>query len=197
MEVYTIWVELRYNCNGQSDGGSYAYPVNTDANDYLSVDNWASDWSGDSNHPYGGVAWSSICNYHSGICYYAAIPVYTTGLTFQGDLAEWILERPTVGGSIAQIANFQETWMYGAWALDWNNNGNYVTYSQGTPTYQWTMKYAGRSYTNGQVIWSPGYLATAYSGNADGAGQDIEWVWDNYDPQYCPLYANGYPNCPN
>ena len=51
----------------------------------------------------------------------------TPNTTIGGSEAEWIMERPTVGGSLPDLADYNYTFMYDAYALQ--SNGYYMNYN--------------------------------------------------------------------
>jgi hypothetical protein len=87
------------------------------------------------------------------------IPV-PSGVTFIGDSAEWIMERPTVNNSLPDLSNYVLAGMHDAYAR--RSDGSYVTYNGGN---------------NNQISMFNGSdeLSTVYPN-----GTSMLFVWENF-----------------
>jgi hypothetical protein len=49
------------------------------------------------------------------------------GTVFNGHQAEWVMERPTVNGSLSSLADYYAAQIFDAWAYDFADNAHYYT----------------------------------------------------------------------
>jgi hypothetical protein len=67
-----------------------------------------------------------------------------------GSEAEWIMERPTVGGSLPDLADYNYTFMYDAYALQ--SNGSWMNYNGANN--QQIFMYNGNDLLSGAYPWT-------------------------------------------
>jgi hypothetical protein len=107
---YSAWTEW-YPISEDSIGG---FPVNP--GDHIRAWTWLLDSNGNySNKPT--VGWFYIWNTTQNVAFERSTNI-PAGTVFDGHAAEWILERPTVGGSVANLANYSWAQMNGGYVYD-------------------------------------------------------------------------------
>jgi hypothetical protein len=100
---YSAWTEW-YPISEDSIGG---FPVNP--GDHIRAWTWLLDSNGNySNTPT--VGWFYVWNTTQNVAFERSTNI-PPGTTFNGHAAEWIVERPTVSGSISNLANYSSTQM--------------------------------------------------------------------------------------
>jgi hypothetical protein len=200
---YSIWYELWYNCvyNGvrHSDPGMSTFGVDVGPEDVIETNVYMANYDGSSN-PRGDTAWSYIVDYTHNFYAMSRAPIPTQyGVGYRGNSAEWIVERPSLGGVVLkQIGHFNydmtsKTYspitLYGTWAQDLNvTNPAYIIYKYGDAAQQVDM-------VSDPVNSCPSKtLTTATVGPLDGEGQDMTVTWQRYDPGMC--YPCTSQKCP-
>ena len=89
---------------------------------------WAWTWVGTSNDTWsatGGVGWFYLYNASQNVSSGYISTAAPSGTYFNGHQAEWVMERPTVGGSVANLANYSSATIFDAWAYDFAYNAHY------------------------------------------------------------------------
>ncbi|HUJ28489.1 MAG TPA: G1 family glutamic endopeptidase [Myxococcales bacterium] len=84
------------------------------------VDTSAGAWA-----PNGNVGWFYVWNTTQNVASGYLSTVAPSGTVFNGHQAEWVMERPQVGGSITQLANYSWAQIYDAWAYDYAYKTHY------------------------------------------------------------------------
>jgi hypothetical protein len=121
-------------------------------------------WVGTANDTWsatGGVGWFYVWNVtQNNVAAYLSTAA-PSGTVFNGHQAEWVMERPTVNGSVANLANYSSARIYDAWAYDYAYQTHYygsdysinVTMANGStvlstvaPVDQWTMQFTWHNY---------------------------------------------------
>jgi hypothetical protein len=80
----------------------------------------------------GNVGWFYLYNATQNVATANMSTTQPSGAPFIGHEAEWIMERPTVNGSITTLANYSTATLSGAWASDYQGVTHY--YSSDTST---------------------------------------------------------------
>src|SRR5262249_20797493 len=109
---YDAWVEW-YPLSSQTVSN---FPVNP--GDRMHVWTWVTDASGNySTKPT--VGWFYMWNESQNVYVYTSIKL-PSGATFSGHSAEWVMERPTVLGSLSNLANYSTAQLTNAIVYDLN-----------------------------------------------------------------------------
>jgi hypothetical protein len=96
---YHAWTEwFPYSSKAVSN-----FPV--DPNDYIKAWTWAGDASGRFS-ANATVGWFYLCNTTKNACTESSTNI-PPGITFNGHQAEWVMERPSVNGSLSTLAQYQ------------------------------------------------------------------------------------------
>lgn len=117
---YGAWTEW-YPLNSQSISN---FPVNPGDEIYTWV------WVGDSRGawtPSGGVGWFLLYNASENVITGYLSTAAPAGTTFNGHQAEWVMERPTVNGSLSTLANYGSAQISDAWAYDFADQAHEYT----------------------------------------------------------------------
>jgi hypothetical protein len=121
-------------------------------------------WVGTSTGAYsatGNVGWFYLWNATENV---VASYLHTTapsGTTFNGHTAEWVMERPTVDGSLSTLANYSAAEIYDAWAYDYNGGLHLYTSDSSTQVAMY----------NGNDLLSTVAPVSTYA---------MEFTWHNY-----------------
>lgn len=115
--TYGAWTEW-YPLTSQTVSN---FPVNPgdDIEVWVWVANAANTWSAT-----GGNGWFLVWNATQNV-QTEVTTVIPAGVTFTGHTAEWIMERPTVNGTITSLANYGTAQMTDSWACDFSYGTHY------------------------------------------------------------------------
>ena len=69
--------------------------------------------------PSGGVGWFYVWNVTQNVVAAYLSTAAPSGTYFNGHQAEWVMERPSVGGSVTSLANYSSATLFDAWAYDY------------------------------------------------------------------------------
>jgi hypothetical protein len=135
---YGAWTEW-YPLSSQ---GVSNFPVNP--GDVIHAWTWLRDGNGNwSNSPT--VGWFYMWNETENAYVYTSTNV-PSGTTFNGHAAEWVLERPTVSGSVSTLANYSWAQLTGALAYDLNGGAH--NYGGGGSDTSWNVTMVDNSNNN-------------------------------------------------
>lgn len=115
---YGAWTEW-YPYSSQSVSN---FPVNP--GDQI----WAWTWVGTANDVWsatGGVGWFYLYNATQNVSSGYLSTAAPAGTVFNGHQAEWVMERPSVGGSVTSLANYSSATVFDAWAYDFAYHARY------------------------------------------------------------------------
>jgi hypothetical protein len=117
---YGAWTEW-YPLSSQSVSN---FSVNPGDNIYcwVWVGNSAGSWT-----PSGGVGWFYLWNTTQNVATGYLSTAAPSGTVFNGHQAEWVMERPSINGSVSSLANYSSAKMYDAWAYDFSYQTHYYT----------------------------------------------------------------------
>ncbi len=124
MSSYGAWTEW-YPYSMQSISN---FPVNPgdEIETWVWVATAANVWT-----PSGGTGWFLLWNATQNV----ASEVTTgapAGITFSGRTAEWVMERPTVDGKIASLADYGTVQIIDAWAYDYDDEPHFYASDEST-----------------------------------------------------------------
>jgi len=117
---YDAWTEW-YPLSSQDISN---FPVNPGDEIYtwVWVGNAAGAWM-----PKGGVGWFLVWNTTQNVITPHLSTAAPSGTVFNGHQAEWIMERPTVNGSLATLTDYATAEVTDAWAYDFADKAHYYT----------------------------------------------------------------------
>jgi len=116
---YYSWIEYFPNAERKVD----SMPVGP--GDQMSVGTWSGDANGNPTAD-GAYGWFSITNLTRNVAFMGPI-ARPSGATFVGSSAEWIMERPTVNGSVGMLANYGSVTMTGQAFINGSGSGHNVS----------------------------------------------------------------------
>jgi hypothetical protein len=151
---YDAWTEW-YPLSSQTISN---FPVN--AGDEVYVWCWVGTSAG-AWTPTGGVGWFQVWDVTKNVSVRLSTAA-PSGTTFGGHTAEWVMERPTVNGSLSSLANYRSAEVTDAWAYDFADHVHYYTSDSSN---QVTM-------TNGNDT-----LSTV----APAGSMAMQFTWHNYN----------------
>ena len=158
---YYLWTEVLPN----QPTAVEIFGVNS--SDLMYVNLWVGDSTGKIN-PSGGYAWFSINDSTAGQGFHSSTPL-GKGFGFKGSTAEWIVERPTISGSLPDFANYGAFGMVNAYVFP--PGGKAIAYSK-VANVQVTMREQNTPYPDNDVLST----ASSATGHADW----INFFWKNF-----------------
>ena len=105
------------------------FPVNN--GDRVEIWTWVGTAS-DKYSPTGNTGWFYLWNLTENVVAAYLSTTAPSGTTFNGHTAEWVMERPTVNGSLSSLANYGTAEITNAWAYDYD--GSLHLYTSDTST---------------------------------------------------------------
>ena len=154
---YDAWLEWY----PQSSQVVSNFPVNP--GDRIHAWTWMTDANGNySSQPT--VGWFYMWNENANVYVYYSLHT-PSGATFSGHSAEWVLERPTVNGSVARLTNYSTAQMTNA--LTYDLNGGSHTFTGDNTDVSWNVTMTGSS-------------GNALSTVAPVNSSTMAWTWHAY-----------------
>jgi hypothetical protein len=153
--TYDAWTEW-YPLSSQTIAG---FPVSP--GDQIECWVWVGNASG-AYSPTGGIGWFYVWNTTQNVVAAYLHTAAPSGTTFNGHQAEWVMERPTVNGSLSTLANYSSATMSDVWAYDFA--GREHPYTSDTST--------ALTMTNGSKVLSTVAPLNAWA---------MQFTWHAYD----------------
>lgn len=160
---YQVWEELLPNQPTEQNMGIQPNPGDT-----IQVTVWIGDVSG-AIDPSGAYAWFHVVDVTRGLGT-GNIGIALGSTYFNGKTAEWIMERPTVGGSLPLFSAYSPATMLNAWAMK-ISTGKWANYSALPNLVQlWCYNEGQGGYSDNQLL----------SSAVKNTASSIHYQWHHY-----------------